>query len=168
MAPAVQVSPSTTSSPARSLQLETWDKESWRLSWGPSQRAGKWKQWIIGMRGTAPKMKTEMCTSGTCGFSACRTVAPCTIISFHRYAFSVTGEGQKTSSVLSRALSRIEMRILAETIRLSDRSWSKAQVLLSVETEETQLGSLEDQVSSYLYYTGYAEPSTLRLPRTHL
>ena len=42
------------------------------------------------------------------------------------------------------------------------------QVLLSVETEETQLGSLGDQVSSYLYYTGYAEPSTLRLPRTHL
>ena len=37
----------------------------------------------------------------------------------------VTGEGQKTSSVLSRALSRIEMRIQAETIRLSDRSWSK-------------------------------------------
>ena len=34
----------------------------------------------------------------------------------------VTGEGQKTSSVLSRALSRIEMRIQAETIRLSDRS----------------------------------------------
>ena len=32
----------------------------------------------------------------------------------------VTGEGQKTSSVLSRALSRIEMRIQAETIRLSD------------------------------------------------
>ena len=35
---------------------------------------------------------------------------------------NVTGEGQKTSSVLSRALSRIEMKIQAETIRLSDRS----------------------------------------------
>ena len=52
------------------------------------------------------------------------------------------------------------MKIQAETIRLSDRSWSKAQVLLSVETEETQLGSLEDQVSSYLYYTRYTERST--------
>ena len=72
----------------------------------------------------------------------------------------VTGEGQKTSSVLNRALSRIEMKILAETIRLSDRSWGKAQVLLSVETEETQLGSLGDQVSSYLYYTRYAERPT--------
>ena len=72
----------------------------------------------------------------------------------------VTGEGQKTSSVLIRALSRIEMKIQAETIRLSDRSWSKAQVLLSVETEETQLGSLGDQVSSYLYYTRYAEHPT--------
>ena len=72
----------------------------------------------------------------------------------------VTGGGQKTSSVLSRALSRIEIRIQAETIQLSDRSWSKAQVLLSVETEETQLGSLGDQVSSYLYYTRYAERST--------
>ena len=72
----------------------------------------------------------------------------------------VTDEGQKTSSVLSRALSRIERRILAETIRLSDRSWSKAQVLLSIETEETQLGSLEDQVSPYLYYTRYAEHPT--------
>ena len=73
---------------------------------------------------------------------------------------SVTGEGQKTSSVLNRALSRIETKIQAETIRLSDRSWSKAQVLLSVETEETQLGSLWDQVSSYLYYTRYAERPT--------
>ena len=34
------------------------------------------------------------------------------------------------------------------------------QVLLSVETEETQLGSLGDQVSSYLYYSEYTEPST--------
>ena len=78
-----------------------------------------------------------------------------------RMTWLVTGEGQKTSSVLNRALSRIEVKIQAETIRLSDRSWSKAQVLLSVETEETQLGSLGDQVSSYLYYTRYAErPAT--------
>ena len=34
------------------------------------------------------------------------------------------------------------------------------QVLLSVETEETQLGSLGDQVSSYLYYTRYTERPT--------
>ena len=38
----------------------------------------------------------------------------------------------------------------------------RTQVLLSVETEETQLGSLGDQVSSYLYYSGYAEPSTTK------
>jgi hypothetical protein len=73
---------------------------------------------------------------------------------------NVTGEGQKTSSVLSRALSRIEMKIQAETIRLSNRSWEESQVLLSVETEETQLGSLGDQVSSYLYYPSYAERPT--------
>ena len=42
-----------------------------------------------------------------------------------RPKIDVTGEGQKTSSVLSRALSRIEMKIQAETIRLSDRSWKK-------------------------------------------
>ena len=39
--------------------------------------------------------------------------------------WSVTGEGQKTSSVLNRALSRIEKRIQAETIWLSDRSWRR-------------------------------------------
>ena len=41
-------------------------------------------------------------------------------------AVRVTGAGQKTSSVLSRALSRIDMKILAEVIRLPDRSWSNA------------------------------------------
>ena len=38
----------------------------------------------------------------------------------------------------------------------------RTQVLLSVETEETQLGSLGDQVLSYLYYSGYMEPSTTK------
>ena len=75
----------------------------------------------------------------------------------------VTGEGQKTSSMLSRALSRIESRFRQRQVRLV---WPKlewrTQVLLSIETEETQLGSLGDQVSSYLYYSGYAEPSTTK------
>ena len=75
----------------------------------------------------------------------------------------VTGEGQKTSSVLNRALSRIEKEFWQRQVQLV---WPKLkrrmQVLLSVETEETQLGSLGDQVSSYLYYSGYTEPSTAK------
>ena len=35
-------------------------------------------------------------------------------------AQAVTSKGQKTSSVLNRALSRIEVKIQAETIQLSD------------------------------------------------
>ena len=75
----------------------------------------------------------------------------------------VTGEGQKTSSMLTWALSQLEMRFRQRQVPLV---WPKlewrTQVLLSVETEETQLGSLGDQVSSYLYYSGYTEPSTTK------
>ena len=81
---------------------------------------------------------------------------------------NVTGGGQKTSSVLSRALSRIEMRFRQRQVRLVGPKLREHKSLLSVETEETQLGSLGDQVSSYLYYTRYAERSTLALPGTHL
>ena len=35
-----------------------------------------------------------------------------------------------------------------------------ASPIVSVETEETQLGSLGDQVLSYLYYTRYTERPT--------
>ena len=81
----------------------------------------------------------------------------------------VTGEGQKTSSVLNRALSRIEKEFWQRQIRLV---WPKLkrrmQVLMSVETEETQLGSLGDQVSSYLYYSGYTEPSTAKATQNTL
>jgi hypothetical protein len=72
----------------------------------------------------------------------------------------VTGEGQKTSSVLSRALSRIEERFRQRQSDCLTEVGVNRKSLLSVETEETQLGSLEDQVSSYLYYSGYTEPST--------
>jgi hypothetical protein len=80
----------------------------------------------------------------------------------------VTGEGQKTSSVLRQALSCIEGNSGRDKSHLSDRSWSKCKSYLSVKTEETQLGSYMDQVLSYLYYSGYAECSTLTLSRTHL
>ena len=72
----------------------------------------------------------------------------------------VTGEGQKTSSVLDRALSRVEMRFRQRQVRLVRPKLRKRKSYLSVETEETQLGSLRDQVSSYLYYTRYAERPT--------
>ena len=69
--------------------------------------------------------------------------------------------GQKTSSVLNRALSRIEMRFRQRQVRLVWPKLREHKSYLSVETEETQLGSLGDQVSSYLYYTRYTErPST--------
>ena len=73
---------------------------------------------------------------------------------------TVTGKGQKTSSVLSRALSRIEMRFWLRQSDCLTEVGRNCKSYLSVETEETQLGSLGDQVSSYLYYTRYAERPT--------
>ena len=52
------------------------------------------------------------------------------------------------------------MKIQAEASPTCLTEVERTQVLLSVETEETQLGSLGDQVSSYLYYTRYAERPT--------
>ena len=72
----------------------------------------------------------------------------------------VTGEGQKTSSVLSRALSRIEVRFRQRQSDCLTEVGMNRKSYLSVETEETQLGSLGDQVSPYLYYTRYTERPT--------
>ena len=61
---------------------------------------------------------------------------------YFKYNEYVTGEGQKTSSVLIRALSRVKLRFRLEQVWLvQPKLRKKVQVLLPVETKETQLES---------------------------
>ena len=74
--PAVQV---TSSSASRTVRSSGFWKEPRKSSRGPSRRVGKWKSCIMvmGLQRTTSKMKTEICSSGTCNLKISVHVVLC-------------------------------------------------------------------------------------------